>query len=99
MYDHRQTLSDEVVAALFQKYLPVETIPSHVEKQLWRQVLGAVKELKSMGRGTPPHSADRAISTPYQNSPLPALIKKWYAVHHGSSNQDAPRRSRQPAVR
>ncbi|RIK37839.1 MAG: hypothetical protein DCC55_23060 [Chloroflexi bacterium] len=48
MYEHRQPLSDEEVAALFRKYLPVAEVPASIEKRLLNQVLAAVDELKAM---------------------------------------------------
>jgi hypothetical protein len=90
MYDHRQPLSDERVTALFLQHLPVEKIPAHVEKQLWRQVLVAVKELKHTRQRTPPDRADEASSALDQNSPPHAPVEKNYSIYSRPADQNAP---------
>jgi hypothetical protein len=99
MYDHRQSLSDEMVAALFQQHLPIEKIPAHVEKQLWRQVLVAVKELKHTSQRPAPDHADEASNALYQNSPPHAPAEKIYSVYPRPADQSAPQLSPWPIMK
>lgn len=94
MYDHRQPLSDEMVAALFQKHLPVEKLPAHVEKRLLSQVLAAVEQLKWIELAAPTHPSELDRNDlPRNPRPHPASEKK-YSLYPVPDSQGVSRQSR-----